>query len=162
MTSLPLSKTHNLGDRIHNWKMLGVACPHGSWATHTIVERRASHAIIYLGYHIQSNDVERVMLSSSFDITHCWTTSVMERPHVPWAGNTGGRRRVWHAIIAMDNIQGQTMSRVACYHCPWTEHKVRWHRAWHAIIYLGLHIGSRDVERVMLSTSLGFILGRMT
>ena len=69
------------------------------------------------------------MQSSSLDITHCWTTLVMECLHVPWAGNIGRRHQEGHAIIVMDNKQGQTMSRVACYHCPWTENTARQQRA---------------------------------
>ena len=66
--------------------MFGVACNHFPWI------------------YIRSDYVGRDMPSLPLGKTHGKTTSVMEFPHVSWPGNTGGRRRAWHAIIAMDNI----------------------------------------------------------
>ena len=92
------------------------------------------------------------MNSSSLDITHCWTTLVMECLNVPWAGNTGRRRQEGHPIIVMDNKQGQTMSRVACYHRLWTAYTIGRCRAWHAIMAIEQHIRSDDVGRGMPSS----------
>ena len=88
-------------DNIQGQTMSHVACYHCPWTEHTVRRRRAWHAIIYLRLHKQSKDVERVMLSSSFDFTHGRTTSGMTCTHVPWAANMIGRRRERHAIITL-------------------------------------------------------------
>ena len=56
----------------------------------------------------------------------------------------------------------QTTSGKACHHHPWTTYKVRRRRALHVIIHFGLHLWSKHIERVMLSSSLDFTHGRTT
>ena len=69
--------------------------------------------------------------------------------------DTVGRRKAWHAIIALggetwsndvergmpsppwDSTHGQTTSDVACYHRLWATQTVGRHRVWHTITALG-------------------------
>ena len=41
----------------HGWTMSSVAWPRRPWAAHTVVHRKAFHAIISLRKHTQSDDV---------------------------------------------------------------------------------------------------------
>ena len=52
-----------------------MACPHGSWAIHTVVENRASHAIIAFGQYTLFDDVAHGMSSSPLGSTHGQTMS---------------------------------------------------------------------------------------
>ena len=91
-----------------------------------------------------------------------------------------GRRRAWHAIIALgretrSNEVGRGMqssplgstdslmaSGVAFHHHPWAAQTVGRRRALHAIIAFGLHTRSNDIGRGMTSSPLGNIHGRTT
>ena len=55
MPSPPLDSTHG--------RTSGLTCHHRHWTTHTVVRRRAWHAVIAIGQNTQSNDVRRDMPS---------------------------------------------------------------------------------------------------
>ena len=94
------------------------------------------------------------------------------------AAYTVGRRRAWHAIIALgqhrrsddvvrgmpssplDSTDGRPPSGVACHHRPWTAQMVERRRTCHAIITLGQHTRSDGVGRGMPSSPLGSTHGR--
>ena len=61
-------------DSTHGRTTSGVACHHLLWEAHTVEQRRAWHAIITFGHHIQSNDVGRGMPSLPLGSTHGRTT----------------------------------------------------------------------------------------
>ena len=61
-------------DNIQGQTTSPVACYHCPWTEHMVRWRRAWHAIIYLGHHIQFKNIECFMLSSSLDFTHGRTT----------------------------------------------------------------------------------------
>uniref|UniRef100_A0A494G8R8 Uncharacterized protein n=1 Tax=Solanum lycopersicum TaxID=4081 RepID=A0A494G8R8_SOLLC len=144
MPSWTLSSTHS---RMTS----GVACHHRLRTAHT-----AWHTIIAFRIHTRLDDIGRGMQSYTLVSTYCRMTSSVSCNHRLWTShivgrrNTGRRHKEWHAIIVMDNKQGQTIK-----HSQTTT-------GWHALIYLGLHIRWKNVERVMLSTYLGFTHGRMT
>ena len=158
--------------------MLGITCNHFPWTPHTIGRRQAWHTIIAFRLHTWLDDVRHGMQSYTLVITYNRMTSSVSCYRHLLTSHIVGRRQSWNARMSLgqetrsddvgrgmpssplDNIQGQTISPGACYHFPWTEHTVRRRRAWHAIIYLGLHIQSKDVERVMLSSSFDFTHGR--
>ncbi|WP_353805889.1 hypothetical protein, partial [Acinetobacter baumannii] len=54
--------------------------------------------IIALGQHTRSNGVEHGLTSSTFDNTHCHTTSGKACHHRPWTAHTDGQRLELHAI----------------------------------------------------------------
>ena len=58
-----------------------MACPHGSWAIHTVVENRASHAIIAFGQYTLFDDVAHGMSSSPLGSTHGQTMSCVACCH---------------------------------------------------------------------------------
>lgn len=51
-------------------------------------------------WHTWSEEVNRCMQSISFDSTHDQTMSGVTCHHHPWAAESVGQRRAWHAIIA--------------------------------------------------------------
>ena len=150
MTSV-LACHHRLWTSSHSRTASGVACHHRPLTENTIEQRWAWHAIISLGQHTRSNDVGRGIASTPFDSTHDRTTSVMACHNSPWTANTVEQRRVWHAIIALeqhkwwndighgipslplDSMHGRTTSGVTCHHRPWMGNTVERRRAWHAI-----------------------------
>ena len=91
-----------------------------------------------------------------------------------------GRRRAWHAIIALEqrtqsndvgrgmpsspvgSTHGRTTSGVACRHRLRAVHTVGRRRRWHAIIAYGQHTRSNDIGRGMPSSPLGSTHGRTT
>ena len=100
--------------------------------------------------------------------------------HSPWAAQTVGRRRAWHAIFSLGqhtrsndvglgmsssplgSTHSRTTSGVTCHHRLWEAHRVKQCRAWHAIISLGQHTWSDGVERGMPSSLLCSTHGRTT
>ena len=135
--------------------MSGVGWNHRPWAAHTVRQRWARHAIMFLGQHIHSNDAGHNMPSSLLEFTYGGTTSVLACPHVPSVAHTLGRHRVLHVSKALGqhswsddigcvipslplgSIDGRTMSDMTGHNIPWAAHTVRRHRAWLAIITLG-------------------------
>ena len=90
----PLGSTHGRTTSV-------VTCQYRLWATHTVERRRTWHDITAIGQHRRSNDVRRDMPSPPLDSTHHRTMLGMAcHPHL-WAAQTVGRRRAWHAIIAV-------------------------------------------------------------
>ena len=91
-----------------------------------------------------------------------------------------GRRRAWHAIIALgrqtwsnnvgrgmtsqplDWTHGRTTSGVACHHRLWAAHTVERRRVWHAVIAFGQYTRSDVVVGGMPSLPMGSTLGRTT
>ena len=91
-----------------------------------------------------------------------------------------GRRRAWHAIIALEqrtqlndvrrgmpsspvgSTHGRTTSGVACRHRLRAAHTVGRRQRWHAIIAYGQHTRSNDIGRGMPSLPLGSTHGRTT
>ena len=61
--------------------MSGVACLHGPSPKHTVVQRRASHAIIALVHHTLINHVAHGMPSSPLGSTYGQTTSCVACCH---------------------------------------------------------------------------------
>ena len=100
------------------------------------------------------------------------TASGVACHHRPWAAQTVGRRRAWHAIIAfgkhtgsndvgcgmpsspLGSTHGRTTSGVACHHRLWEAHTVERRRVWHAIIAFGQHTRFNDVGHGMQSSPL--------
>ena len=100
--------------------------------------------------------------------------------HSPWAAQTVGRRRAWHAIIAFGqytrsndvgrgmlssplvSINGQTTLAVACHHRLWAAHTGERRRACRAIIAFGQQIRLIDVGRGMPSSPLRSTHGQTT
>ena len=85
---------------IHDRTTQGVTCHHLPWSAHTIGQRQAWHARMDLGRHTRSDDVGRVMPSSTFGNTHSRTTLGVTCNLCPRKAHTVGRRRAWKAIIA--------------------------------------------------------------
>ena len=112
--------------------------------------------------------------------THGQTTSGVACNHIPWTTHTVEKRRAFYAIVVFglhtksDDVRhGMPACPLGSKHClttlgkafhhrPWTTYKVRRRRALHVIIDIGLHLRSKHVERVMLSSSLDFTHGRTT
>ncbi|TMW85144.1 hypothetical protein EJD97_023703 [Solanum chilense] len=98
------------------------------------------NAIIILGHHTWSENIEYYIPSSPWEIIHDRTTSGVACHHRNWAGLTVGRLWAWHMIIAFglhtqlddvrrdmisspfDRTHDQTMSRVGCPHGLSTTH----------------------------------------
>ena len=78
-----------------------VACHHCHCTKTMIRLRQESHAIIALGQHTRSNDVEHGMPSSTFDNTHGNTTSGEVCHHRPWTAHTVRQRQAWHAHMGL-------------------------------------------------------------
>ena len=76
-------------------------CQHFHLTTTTIELCQASHAIIDLGQHTRSNDVEHGMPSSTFDNTHGHTTSGEVCHHRPWTAHTVKQHQAWHAHMGL-------------------------------------------------------------
>ena len=92
--------------------------------------------------------------------------------------DTVGRRKAWHAIIALgqetrsndvkcgmpsppwDGTHGQTTSGVACYRRLWAAQTIKRRQAGHAIIAHGRQTRLNDVRRDMSSLSLESTHGR--
>ena len=162
----------------HGRTTSGAVCHHSLWAALTVGRCRALHAIIAFGKHTRSYDVERGMPSSPLGITHGRTTSGVACNHNLWAAQIVGRRRAWHAILALGrqtwsndvgrgmpslplgSTDGRTASGVSCDHRLLPSHTVERCRAWHAIIALGQHIRSNDIGCGMPSSPLGSTHGR--
>ena len=160
----------------------GVTCHYRLWTAHTVERRRVWHC----------------MPSSPFASIHSRTTLRVACHHRLWAAYTVerrqacramitfgiadkvGRRRAWHAIIALGretrsnevgrgmqssplgSTDSRTTSGVACHHRPWTANMVERRWAWHAIIAFGQHRQSNGVGRGMPSSPLGSTDGRTT
>ena len=121
----------------HGRTTSGVACQHRLWATHTVERRQAWHDITSFGQRTRSNNVGRDMPSPPLESTHGRTPSGVACHYHLWAAQTVGRRRAWHAIIALER---QTRSNgVGCgmHYRLWAAHTVERRRAWHAIMALG-------------------------
>ena len=89
-------------DNTHDQTTSVMACHHIPWTTYTIGRRWACHviialgkhsrlhyalrsnAIITLGQHKRSDDVERSMPSFPLDSINGWTTTVVSCYHLPW------------------------------------------------------------------------------
>ena len=137
--------------------MSGVAWNHRPWAAHTVRQRWARHALMFLGQHIHSNDVGHNMPSSLLDFTYGGTTSVLACPHVPSVAHTFRRHRALHVIISLGqhtrsediehgmpssplgSTDSRTMSGITSHHFPWEAHTVRSRLALRAIISFGKH-----------------------
>ena len=157
-----------------------MACHQGRCTAHTEERHQAWHAIIAIGQHRRSDDVERGMPSPPLDITHARMTSGVACHHRPSTTHTEEQRRAWHDLTALGqhtwsedvgcgmtspplvSKQGQTTSGVACHHHLWAAHTVERRRAWHAIIALRRHTKSKDVGRGMTSPPLDSTHGRTT
>ena len=129
MPSSPLVNTHVRTTS-------GVACHHRPWTAYMVGRYRMWHVIITHGQHTWSDDVQCRMPSSPFHDTNDRITSCVECHHRPRVTHTFGRRRAWHAIIALgqhtrsddighgmlslplERTHSQTMSSVACHHRP--------------------------------------------
>ena len=83
----------------YSWTMVDVECHHCLWNTHTIGQRQAWNAIMVLGKHTLSDNVERGMLSLAFYNTDGGTLFVVESRHRPCTTHTNEQRRAWRAII---------------------------------------------------------------
>ena len=93
----------------HGGMTLGVACHQRPRVEPTILKCPAWHANISLGHHIQSDEVGRGMPSSPLGKTHGQTTSGVACNHIPCTSHTVEKRRVFHAIVALDFTHGRTM-----------------------------------------------------
>ena len=102
----------------------GVAWNHRPRDAHTVRQRRARHAIMSLGQHIQSDDVEHNM-PLPLDLTYIRTTWVLACPHVFWVAHTFEQHRAWNSIIALGNTDSRKMSGITSHHFPWTAYTVR-------------------------------------
>ena len=147
MTSPPFYSTHGRTTS-------GVACHHRLWATHTIEQRLAGHAIIAHGRQKRSNDVRRYMPSPPLENTHGRTTSGMAC-HLAFGKHTRSKD-VGRGMKSppLGSTHGQTTLGVTCHHVLWTAHMVERRRAWHAIITLGQHKWSDGVGRGIPSAPL--------
>ena len=132
----------------------GVACHHRPWTANMVERRWAWHAIIAFGQHRQSNGVGRGMPSSPLGSTDGRTASGNACHQRPWTAQTIGRRRAWHAIIALgqhtrsDDVgRGMPLS-------PLDSIDGSRRRAWHSIIALGQHTWSDDIGRGIPSSPL--------
>ena len=125
MSSYPEESTHGQ-------TTLGMACHHPP-VLHTHRQYHAWHAIIALGQHSQPDDVGCSLISWTFEFTESRTSGVAFCTR-PWKSHTIGRRRVLHAIMDPDNIDGRMTSDLACpcSHC--ITQIVGRRRAWNAII----------------------------
>ena len=126
---------------------VGRGMPSSPWTTYKVRRRLMWHVIIALGQNTRSDGVERGMQSYTLDCTYGRKTLILSCYHLLWTSHTVGRCKAWHVRMSLgkqtrsddagqgmpssplDNIQGKTTSRVACYHCPWTENTVRQQRA---------------------------------
>ena len=129
--------------RKHGHTTSSVACHHRPWTTYKVKQRRLWHVIIALGQNTRSDGVGRGMQSYTLDCTYGRKTLIVSCYHLLWTSHTVERRQALHAHMSLgqqtrsdnagqgmpssplDNIQGKTTSRVACYHYPWTEHTAR-------------------------------------
>ena len=118
MIALSLTKTHNRTTWI-------VACHHHHWKKTTIRLRRAWHAIIALGQHTRSNDIEHGVPSSPLDNTHDHTTSGKARHLCPSTACTVKRRRAWHAHMGLGQHKLSDDDGCDMLHRPWETHTVR-------------------------------------
>ena len=100
--------------------------------------------------------------------------------HHLWEAHMVGRRRAWHAIIALEqrtqsnnvgrgmpasplgSTHGRTTSDVACQRCLWAAHTVERHQSWHEITSFGQRTQLNDVRRGMPSSPVGSTHGRTT
>ena len=64
--------------------------------------------------------------------------------------------------LQLGNIDGRTISGVACHHRPWRAHMVGRRQAWHDITAFVQHTRSNDVGRGMPSTPRDNTHGRTT
>ncbi|TMW81120.1 hypothetical protein EJD97_011764, partial [Solanum chilense] len=130
----------------HGWMTSGVGFHYRLWKTYMVGRDRACYALITVGKHTRSDDVDRDMPSLPLDGTHGGTTSAR------------------YAIIALGHhirlenvrrgIPSWPLSRthgVACYHRPWITYTVELRRAWHSIIALRMITRLDDVRHVMPS-----------
>ena len=154
-------RSSSLDDK-HGRTTSGVACHHRLWAAQTVGQRRALHAIIAFGHHIQSNDVGRGMPSLPLGSTHGRTTSGVACHYLLWATHTVERRRAWHDITALGQHTQSKDVCMACNHHLWAAHTIERRLAWHAIIAFGQHTRSNDVGHGMPSSPLGSTHGRTT
>ena len=122
--------------------------------------------------NIQSDDVERRMLSSTMDCTrrqtmlamamvsyplgtkHIRTSSGVKYHHCLLESSHDRMTSTWHALITFGLHTSTEMSGVVCYHRPWIAYTIEIHRVWHAIIALVMNTRSDDVRHVMPSSQL--------
>ena len=130
-------------------------------------------AHIDLAKHTRSDDIWRGMPSSILGKTRSRTTSgvtyhlcpypanIVEKStdmachHHLWEAYTVGRRRVWHAIMALgQHTWSHYVGRGRLSSPLGSIHRVGQCWAWHAIIALGKHTWSDNVRHGILSSSL--------
>ena len=139
-----------------------VACHHRHLTKTTIRLHGARHAIIALGQHTRSNDIEHGVPSSPLDNTHGHTTSGKACHLCPSTACTVKRRRAWHAHMGLgqhklSNDVGRDML-----HRPWATHTVRLCWSCHACMIHGQCTQSNDIEFCTPSQPLGSTQNRMT
>ena len=138
------------------------ACQHRLWDAHTVERCWTWHDIIAFGQHTRSNDFGRDMPSPPLDWTHGQMTSGAACHHHSRVAETVGKRRTWHAFIALDGKYDRTTSGVACNHRLSVAHMVERSQAWHDITAFGQHTRLNDVGCGMPSLPLGSTHGRKT
>ena len=121
---------------IHGWMVSGMAFHHRPWKTYMIRLRGAWHAILVIGKHTRSDNVQCPMTSSPFRSTQSDDIScgIQSSP--------------------LGSTHGSTTSSVACHYQPLRAYIIGRRRAWHDIIALGMNTQSDDVGRGMLSSPL--------
>ena len=104
--------------------------------------RRAWHAIIAIGLHIQWDDVWRFMSLSHLGSTHGQITLGI-------ACHLALGQHTWSDDVKcgmpsslLDDTKDRTSSGVACHHRPWAAHTVKRRLVWHTIIAIGKHTRS--------------------
>ena len=150
-----MKKTHDQTTSI-------VACHHRHWKKTTIKLRRAWYAIIALGQHTRSNDVEHGVPSSFLDNTHGHTTSGKACHLHPITACTVKRRSAWHVHMGLGKHKLSDDVGRDMLHRPWATHTVRLCWSCHACPIHGQRTQSNDIEFCTPSQPLGSTQNRMT
>ncbi|TMW81763.1 hypothetical protein EJD97_007964 [Solanum chilense] len=100
----------------HGWMTSGVGCHYRLWKIYMVGRDRACYALIAIGKHKRSDDVERDMPSLPLDSTYggtisAWYAIIPLRQHI-WLENVRRGMPSW----PLSRRHDQTTLGVECYH----------------------------------------------
>ncbi|TMW93699.1 hypothetical protein EJD97_011281 [Solanum chilense] len=113
---------------IHGKMKSTLKCHHRSWTANMVERCWACHAIISLGQHTRSDDIER---------------------NIPWEAYTVNDTCCGMPLSPLGSAHIRMTLGMKCDHRPWAAHRVGLRHAWHAIITIGQHTQLDDVAHDM-------------